>query len=798
MPARLRRTLLAVSLALTAGRAAAADPGDWVNPGTGDWFTATNWAYGTVPQGPLAIGNIFNGGLALLSAPGAEVDALTVGTSTAAQTGYLYVSGAGRLAVHDTLGVGSGSLQIFSGAQVTVSTVSPFLRQETDIGASSGASILLVSGVNSALNSFTVDSIGTANVTVENGGRINASLVYAGGSTTVTGPGSVYSIAENLSTQGGSFTVANGATTTVTNQVTLGLGGTINVNGSGSELRTNDLSMLYDGQFGSSASLNVNRGVVFSKTAALSGNGFVGGMPNANATVAGGIWINAGSLDVGGTRPAYAYAGAAGNGSIAVTNGGYLGSGASYLGNQTGSYGIVTVDGAGSRWTSSSDITVGNQGGGIVQVINGGTLQSVRGQVGIAAGSSGAVTVSGTGSTWTASGSQFIGNGGNGQLDIADHGVVTTTGNGYLGFAAGSQGVALITGSGSTWNIVTPGTNLNIGGTQLAAGGSGTLDIENGGSVNTLATNLYATGRIGLTNDATFTGHITSDGGLIGTSGVNTLSSDITLKAGGLFVRPGDAASTVTFTGNIDGIGGLTKNSFLGTGSGTLVLTGNDTYTGATTVNIGKLIVNGSSTSATTVTAGTLGGNGSIAASVQIGDGVGHADAALMPGQGIGRLATGDLTFMSDGVYAFELDSGAAIADQVAVSGSVTIVNGAMFVLGDLGTALLAAGTTFVAIDNDGTDAINGRFANLSEGEVLLDGLNEFMASYFGGTGNDLVLTVLDETAIAPPPGSPSPGSPSTVPEPPIDALILAGVAAFVLETRRRARAHAAFGTPPR
>jgi T5SS/PEP-CTERM-associated repeat protein/autotransporter-associated beta strand protein len=487
---------------------------------------------------------------------------------------------------------------------------------------------------------------------------------------------------------------------------------------------------------------------------------------------AGSTWFNSGVLVVGGASgndPSYF-----GSGTISIDKGGWLASGASTVGNQAGAYGKVAVDGTGSRWNSSGDIVVGNLAIGIVEVTNGAQLSSVRGHVGYAAGSNGAVTVSGAGSSWAASGSLFIGNAGNGQLNVLDGAVVSTAGNSYLGFAAGSQGAATVDGAGSVWNTTAAGTNLNIGGSQTAAGGVGTLSIGPGGAVHTAAANLYATGTLLLTGDAVFTGPITAYGGTVRSIGVSSLGNAITLGTGGLSVQPRDPASTLTFSGNISGTGGLYKSNFIGTGSGTLVLTGNNTYTGATVIDIGNLLVNGTQNSMVQVNSGALGGTGAILAAVQVGNDVGTADATIAPGSGVGNglgvgtLSTGDLNIRADGVYAFQIDSVAAAADRIVVTGGVVLASGATFSFNDTSAANVAPGTSFVAIANDDVDAILGQFANLAQGGIFSVGANSYQASYFGGTGNDLVLTSVP------------------VPEPARPALLLCGLVAVALWRQRR------------
>src|SRR5262249_39141433 len=110
----------------------------------------------------------------------------------------------------------------------------------------------------------------------------------------------------------------------------------------------------------------------------------------------------------------------------------------------------------------------------------------------------------------------------------------------------------------------------------------------------------------------------------------------------------------------------------------------------------------------------------------------------------------GALSLSSDATYNFELNSSAAQADKIVANG-VSLDSAALFSFADLGNKLLLADGTLVLvlIDNTATTDITGRFANLAEGDFIYANNNAYMASYRGGTGNDLTLTVVPEPGVA-------------------------------------------------
>jgi autotransporter-associated beta strand protein len=124
--------------------------------------------------------------------------------------------------------------------------------------------------------------------------------------------------------------------------------------------------------------------------------------------------------------------------------------------------------------------------------------------------------------------------------------------------------------------------------------------------------------------------------------------------------------------------GGLTK-----IGSGTLSLSGSNTYTGPTAISAGALAVNGSIAGAVNVAnAATLGGNGTINGLVTVAGG-----GILAPGNSPGTLTmTSGLSLADSSILNYELLAtdttvGGGINDLTVVSGNFTL-NGILNVTG--------------------------------------------------------------------------------------------------------------------
>jgi hypothetical protein len=131
------------------------------------------------------------------------------------------------------------------------------------------------------------------------------------------------------------------------------------------------------------------------------------------------------------------------------------------------------------------------------------------------------------------------------------------------------------------------------------------------------------------------------------------------------------------------------------------------------------------------------------------------ATGAMISVQGLvspGTNTVGEVTFNGavnlPARYAVQVDSASgpgAGHDSLIANGSLTL-SGTLEVSGTFSAPL---GTTLTIIDNDGLDPVSGTFAGLPEGASFIGGANSYRVSYVGGTGNDVVLTVIDPLPAA-------------------------------------------------
>ena len=120
--------------------------------------------------------------------------------------------------------------------------------------------------------------------------------------------------------------------------------------------------------------------------------------------------------------------------------------------------------------------------------------------------------------------------------------------------------------------------------------------------------------------------------------------------------------------------------------------------------------------------------------------------AFLAPSKGIKKPATltiqGALTLNDDSTYLYKLDTKRAKADEVIANG-VGIDSGAKFSLRPSGNNALSTGQVFTVISNTSANPIVGTFHNLADDAVVTVNGSNLQASYTGGDGNDLTLTVV-------------------------------------------------------
>ncbi|GAU85522.1 chaperone protein DnaJ [Bosea sp. BIWAKO-01] len=377
-------------------------------------------------------------------------------------------------------------------------------------------------------------------------------------------------------------------------------------------------------------------------------------------------------------------------GTLSVSADGNLGQAAGGLAFNGG---VLRVTGT-SFTSTSRTVSWGSNGGGfdIADAANSFTLsQALSGTGGLAKLGAGTLVLTGTnshtGGTTISAGTLQVGAGSTtGEITgaVVNNGRLAFNRSDSVTFAGAISGSGALTQMGSGTLTLT-GANSYTGGTAISAG---TLQIGDGGTTGAISGNVANSGTLAFKRSdlVAFSGQISGTGALkqLGTgtlnlTGVNTYSGGTTITAGTL------RGSATSF-----GSGAILNNAALVIDQNSdaqfaNAINGNGRFTKTGT---GSLNLTGTSTLSgpTTIAAGRLAVNGSLANSavtVESGATLGGngtigrlnvlSGGIVAPGNSIGTLTVnGNVLFAPGSIYQVEVN-GAGQSDQIISTGTITV-----------------------------------------------------------------------------------------------------------------------------
>ena len=322
-----------------------------------------------------------------------------------------------------------------------------------------------------------------------------------------------------------------------------------------------------------------------------------------------------------------------------------------------------------------------------------------------------------------------------GTIPFADGGVLDF----YLSSSAGN---AQITNEGGAFGEAKPGqtsfhdTTTASNATIIADAG---VEGASGGLVQFWDGSTGESARLELFGNGTLDISFHSAPGVT----VGSIEGDGRVTLGANRLTTGANRLSTTFSGVISGTGSLAK-----IGSGTLTLTGPNTYSGATQVSRGKLLMQDRTGSLMIIRGNVSAAGGAFGGSGRVGGAVIVGTPSGRPGtleanelRGGNFIIQKSLTFNSAATYQVDLNSDAGRYSNVSAEG-VTISEGAFLTVKDIGNSSFGP-VNLTIIVNTSSQPIAGEFANLPEGGSITVGMNTFYASYHGGNGNDFTLTTV-------------------------------------------------------
>ena len=574
----MKQTLLILILGISLGFASAQAQNltyDFANnPG---WFGASSWTPG--PTGWTA------GADATINAT--SVKSISFNGSTT--IGNLTINGSASPTLTDTasrnLTFSGGTINIISGAVALVFSGNTTLQGNF---TKTGAGIVRLDNTGSAVSAY----VGTATVNAgrfEIGGTTGANV--GTNSNVIINSGATFQLRNSLTYTLGAVVLNNGTFELSRTNTAGAISGTVSsLSGSSGNItavaRTNSLGI-------SNATLTINQSTNTTFGGNITGfKSFTGANFTSEAyvilnkqgsgvlTLNGAVdlrrqtTISAGTLEIGA-----AGLWGSGNHSAGITNNGTFitsGTSAQIFSGVISGTGALTQNGSGTLTLSGTNTYAGGT------TINAGTIQI---QNASSIGSSGNITFGGGtlkyGTGVTQDFSSRIKNSNsaiavdtNGEsiifgsvLDSSNSGGFTKNGLGNLTLSSANT---------FTGNVTLNAGRLVLGNDSSLGGAAGSIVINSGTIDVTAARSLTGNKAQNWNGNFTFVGSDTLNMG----TGAVTLGANSTITV---------SASTLTVGGNISGSGfGLGKN-----GAGSLILSGSNSYTGATTLNSGTVVFNG-------------------------------------------------------------------------------------------------------------------------------------------------------------------------------------------------------------